>query len=137
MIEGKEPMRTFGDLLQFMKVTQGPEPAEAPSQRKDGNTAAKASATSTKTGATSAEADHSTPTPPTAGSESASVSPEQAPAPVPGDQPPHSNDGPESANSLEVARSANESEDNQRPTAVPPPHSITNSEHVPKSAPLP
>jgi uncharacterized protein len=33
MIEGKEPMRTFGDLLQFMKVKQTDEPAGEPAAK--------------------------------------------------------------------------------------------------------
>jgi uncharacterized protein len=41
MIEGKEPMRTFGDLMQFMKVKKTDEPAEAVRERRDlGETAA-------------------------------------------------------------------------------------------------
>jgi hypothetical protein len=34
MIEGKEPMRTFGDLMQFMKVKDAPEPTEQPKPKK-------------------------------------------------------------------------------------------------------
>jgi uncharacterized protein len=39
MIEGKEPMRTFGDLMQFIKVKQGDEPAAAGSEKTKGKTA--------------------------------------------------------------------------------------------------
>jgi hypothetical protein len=35
MIEGKEPMRTFGDLMQFIKVKQGGEPAGPQREAKD------------------------------------------------------------------------------------------------------
>jgi hypothetical protein len=51
MIEGKEPMRTFGDLMQFMKVKQAPEPGDTSAQRKNGNAAATASAGSAPTAA--------------------------------------------------------------------------------------
>jgi uncharacterized protein len=40
MIEGKEPMRTFGDLMQFIKVKQGSEPAAPQGERKDAAVAA-------------------------------------------------------------------------------------------------
>jgi transcriptional accessory protein Tex/SPT6 len=49
MIEGKEPMRTFGDLMQFMKVKQAPEPGDTPAQRKNGDAAATAGAGSAPT----------------------------------------------------------------------------------------
>ena len=34
MIEGKEPMRTFGDLIQFMNVKDAPEQTEQPKPKK-------------------------------------------------------------------------------------------------------
>ncbi|MEX2141199.1 MAG: Tex-like N-terminal domain-containing protein [Pirellulales bacterium] len=40
MIEGKEPMRTFGDLMQFVKVKQSPESGEQQKEKQDVATAA-------------------------------------------------------------------------------------------------
>jgi transcriptional accessory protein Tex/SPT6 len=88
MIEGKEPMRTFGDLMQFVKVKQGGEPAEPQPEKKDAAAAAgaaEASNTSNKAvPPQTAAASTSTPTQtPTAEPPQPNPSPSVEPTPPP------------------------------------------------------
>jgi uncharacterized protein len=109
MIEGKEPMRTFGDLMQFMKVKQAPEPVETPAPRKNGDAAASARAESVGHG-TAPSPDASPPVPaPSSGTSETAASPTEAP------------------------RGA-ASEPKPRAAAVPAPHSVSGGEHATESA---
>jgi hypothetical protein len=108
MIEGKEPMRTFGDLIQFMKVKQVPDTGDATTQTATPTSAASKTATPADVNPdTPTSATPSTVTPTTEATET-SLSAAEAPG-----------------------NSAAESK--QRTAAVPAPHSVTPSEHAAQS----
>jgi transcriptional accessory protein Tex/SPT6 len=106
MIEGKEPMRTFGDLMQFMKVKQ--EPTDPSAERKSGS-----SAPSTTAG------------PVTPGSEttSAVTPPVSSPAV----------ESPDTAGTTTAAPGGAATDTTQRTSGVPAPHTVSSSEHASQS----
>jgi hypothetical protein len=109
MIEGKEPMRTFGDLMQFMKVKQTPDTTEPPAQRKNGNAPPSASPAPT-----TPVSEPTTAVAPAASSPAVETS-EAAPTPT-------------------VASGSATTETTHRTAGVPAPHTAPGNEHGTQSA---
>jgi uncharacterized protein len=108
MIDGKEPMRTFGDLMQFMKVKQTPDAGDAATQPANPTSAA------LKTAAP------------------AGVNPDTPTATTPSTVAP-TTEATEMSSSAAEAPGNSAAESKQRTPAVPAPHSVTGSEHAAQS----